>query len=536
MPKQFSVRLAEALNVSPAFDNCFFHSYAAHLLANKLPLPKDLFTFKSIMGPESPASQLQARFPNEHSLSLFAEYAQGHNPEDEPLFPNFIVDKTLVLGFLMREWFATQLSQNMGLADATQEDAIKYFNIYRVFRWDDVEPNTLLDGANGCLYTANKEFLEFFVGYHPGKELISEQDFRFAAYFREAKGNEDKAIAAYWKAEGYQKYFQLIANPSAKLAYHEVVPVLKMLGQTLTIYDSRDGSKVYSHEESKELPEMELKLDATMGHYFLLKTDETEPLLTEYAKSMEQYLRDRETVLRVVGNKDLAAEEQSSLLVGAICPNGHLSKSPFDSLIDKVDHLVEFVQERKQAQLLIERQRQLDEQERQRKLDEQAINQPKNKVSKRVSEAEENFNEHLRLLNLKIENLQTRKNIADRKGNTQASARLENAREAAFILHRDLKAAGTIYFNQPNRATYRTFKRDCDALIQTARRHLDQHSGWSEFLVNLALGIATAGVGVLVKGLINLAMDRSFFFVHKTDSSKKVDDLEKDVNNAAPSA
>ncbi|MCL9683988.1 hypothetical protein [Legionella maioricensis] len=377
MPKQLTDRLKEALNVSPAFDNCFFHSYAAHLLANKLPLPKDLFTFKSILGAESPASKLQARFPNQEALFLFEEYAHRHHPEQAPLSPHFIVEKTLVLGFLMREWFATQLSQNVGIADNLQEDAIKYFKIYREYRWDEVDSSALLGGANGCLYAANQEFLEFFVCYDSSSDSSSNP--RFAQYFREARDDTDKALAAYWQAEGYQNYFRLIANPRAKIAYNEVVPVIKMLGQSLTIYDSKeDGSDkdratVYSYKGNEEIPEMEVKFNAEMGHYYLLKTDETESLLKEYELSFKQYTDDRAEVLNVAGNKenkDIAANTKPSLLLGATCPDGHLSKPAFTLLLDRVDHFQAFIQEHQRRQKQLEEQQHAQQLEEQRKLKE----------------------------------------------------------------------------------------------------------------------------------------------------------------------
>ncbi|EHL32411.1 hypothetical protein [Legionella drancourtii] len=61
MSKELSEKIKQALDVAAAFDNCFFHSYAMYLIANKLSLPKELFTFVSILGDESPASQLQKK-------------------------------------------------------------------------------------------------------------------------------------------------------------------------------------------------------------------------------------------------------------------------------------------------------------------------------------------------------------------------------------------------------------------------------------------------------------------------------------------
>ncbi|BCA96480.1 hypothetical protein TUM19329_28410 [Legionella antarctica] len=358
MAKPLPERLAAALNVSGAFDNCFFHAYATHLLANKLPFPEDLFTFASIKGKESPASQLQERFPNQDSLSLFAEYTQRHHPDSPLISPNFIVEKTLVLGFLMREWFATQMSQNLNVANRIQEDALSKFANYRSLRWDEIDTDLLLSGPEGVLYTANKEFLEYFVEHNPNNGVLTEEEARFKQYFTNANEDENEALAVYWKAEGYQKYCQLIASPSTKLAYNDVMPVIELLDQPLTIY-STDQTIIYTTKGRDDFPKMEVKLNAMVGHYYLLKTDETAPLLREYAQSMEQYTVDREVVLRVIGNKDLAADEQSSLLVGSICPDRHLSKPAFNLLLDKVDHFQTFIHEHQQSELLQAQQEQL---------------------------------------------------------------------------------------------------------------------------------------------------------------------------------
>lgn len=73
---------------------------------------------------------------------------------------------------------------------------------------------------------------------------------------------------------------------------------------------------------------------------------------------------------------------------------------------------------------------------------------------------------------------------------------------------------------------YQTFNKTCTDVIDKERPQLDKHRGWSEFLINLAIAIPTAGIGLLVKGAINLAQNNSFFFVHKTESSKIVDEIK----------
>ena len=94
MTKSLKDRLQESIDVSGAFDNCFFHTYAAHLITNGVDLPEKLFNFESILGEESHASKLQQLFPSQEALDLFAEYHDLKDSEDEPLSSEFLVEKT----------------------------------------------------------------------------------------------------------------------------------------------------------------------------------------------------------------------------------------------------------------------------------------------------------------------------------------------------------------------------------------------------------------------------------------------------------
>ncbi len=535
MPKSLRVRIEEALNVSGAFDNCFFHTYTIYLLANKLPLPEDLFTFKSILGAESPASKLQARFPNQDSLSLFAEFAQRHHPDEAPLSPDFIVEKTLVLGFLMREWFATQMAQSVAVANRIQEDALTKFKNYRTSRWDEIDTDLLLSGPEGVLYTANKAFLEYYMTHHPQNGTLTEEEARFKKYFTDAAEDEDKALEAYWKAEGYQNYCRLIANPSTKLAYNDVMSVIEMLNQPLAIYNI-DQSIIYSNKGREDLPKMEVKFHAMAGHYYLLKTDETAPLLREYAQSMEQYAIDREVVLRVIGDKNLAAEEQSSLLVGAICPNGHLNKPSFNLLLDKVDLLHEFVREHQQSELLKARQeeqlrKQQEEEQSAKKLEEERVAHQHQKPSTTTPSAQA----HAVPNPFKLEFDNKLELLANKMTQFHGKPKLERAYNAAKNLYTALKEEGDIYFGaKPSQSTYQTFKENCEGHITIARDELDNHRGWSKIILNVLAIVFTAGIGYLFAAGINMAVNKGKFTLFSTDSSLVIDNIEDSISKSNP--
>ena len=367
MPYSIPKRLAEALDVSGAFDNCFFHSYALHLMANKLELPQNLFTFQSISGVDSPASKLQKRFPSKDSLSLFAEHAHLH-PENPVVFPEFMVEKTLILGFLMREWFATKMLDNTTIRDDLLKTALISFNTYKEFI-AFMDKDELLLGNEGVLYSANDSFLTYFSA-RPKAESLSSEEIRFEKYFTVAGGDTNKALTAYWNSEGYENYCKLIATPGVKLAYVDVTPIINTFNQSLTIYNANQ-SITHNIDGNKDIPTMEVKLNPTEGHYYLLKTEQTTPLLNEYANSFKKYKEDRQEVLATVGNKDLAATQKSSVFVGAICPPGHLAKQPITLLLDKVDSLKAEVREH----LETKKQQEIADQERQQRLAQQVKEQ-----------------------------------------------------------------------------------------------------------------------------------------------------------------
>ncbi len=345
MSKELSEKIKQALDVAAAFDNCFFHSYAMYLIANKLPLPKELFTFVSILGDESPASQLQKRFPHQDSLSLFAEYSQRHHPHDKSCAASFIFEKTLVLGFFFREWFATQMAGNLKIRDAMHAEVLHKFIIYTEFR-AVMSKDELLMGEEGVLYAANEEFLEYFHRRSQCdiQDTLSQQEQQFEHYFTTNGEDKNKALIAYWNEQGYPKYCQLLATPGVKLAQNDVAPVIKLLGQRLTIYNP-NAMVLREIDGNVVTPKMEIVLYAADGHYCLLNTNATTTVFAEYAQSYAQYKKDRTETLASIGNKLTVANAKPSLLVGAICPPGLLEKAPFALLLDKVDVMSNFVTE-----------------------------------------------------------------------------------------------------------------------------------------------------------------------------------------------
>lgn len=158
-----SQRLSTAVDVSGAFDNCFFHSYAAYLLANGLPLPDDLFTFDSIIpGEESPARRIRALLPTAESLDIFVAY---HRTLDPASTSHCMMEKTLILGFLLREWFATKMANTPTIGETMlegEQGVVSLFKGYIDFVSNGVMPAEEFDSQTS-IYAPNRAFLDYCI-------------------------------------------------------------------------------------------------------------------------------------------------------------------------------------------------------------------------------------------------------------------------------------------------------------------------------------------------------------------------------------
>ncbi|KTD57655.1 GNAT family N-acetyltransferase [Legionella shakespearei] len=152
---------------------------------------------------------------------------------------------------------------------------------------------------------------------------------------------------------------------------------------------------------------------------------------------------------------------------------------------------------------------------RQEQLGQEQLRQDSNQSQKSHKE------EHHRIFKKSLKKLRDKAEELNRRGEPEAYS-------VALKLYKKLDKAGTIYFQQESSAEhFEKFKNKCEQHIGRSRNELDKHRGWSEFLFNFLLAIGTLGIGLVVKGAINLANNRSFFFVHQTDTSKKLDEIEE---------
>ncbi len=115
--------------------------------------------------------------------------------------------------------------------------------------------------------------------------------------------------------------------------------------------------------------------------------------------------------------------------------------------------------------------------------------------------------------------------ISDKASTLRDDGHSEAAKEATE-LHKKLTEHSKTYFANPTKETYLDFKEQAKKAIKEAHKELDNHRGWKRVLGNI--GLAILGIGVLY--LAAVLINRNVFF-NKTDSSEKLDSLEKLIDN-----
>lgn len=314
-PQLINFRIANAVDVSGALDNCFFHSYAAYLLSNKLPLPTDLFT-PNPANKNSPAEQLKQIFKGPDDLEMFNAHYQQKYPDAQP--NEMLAEKALVLGVLCRENFANQLSKDEAnkdqLFENNDENKISFLKIIDSYR-DFGRETVLADDRIAPIYESNREF---FDGLSQTPQANEKEDFR-----------------AYWDQQGYKNYCQHLAKPGVQVSFTDFDPVLKAKNIPYALYSNQDGSITAQNTGDTSKPKFELAISGADAHYSLLKNSTTETSLNDYAASMAQYKADREAIVAMQGtpeSKLKACTKMPSQLVGVICPKAEVG-NPVEILI-----------------------------------------------------------------------------------------------------------------------------------------------------------------------------------------------------------
>jgi hypothetical protein len=132
------------------------------------------------------------------------------------------------------------------------------------------------------------------------------------------------------------------------------------------------------------------------------------------------------------------------------------------------------------------------------------------------------FNQHLELIHMKIDEFE--KKIQSTNNHDYFLAQQE-----ALRLYSKLKTAQTdlLSTSQPIQEQALIFQKTCLKAINDSRFVLEKHRGFKQILAN----IASVNVSIATLGIVNLVTSRGMFdlFVTKTDSSKKLDNLKKDL-------
>lgn len=97
-------KIAEAIDVSAALDNCFFHSLALFFLTRPQFFPKSLFDKNELDAPS--VQELKKFFVDDIAKQQLTTIDSN----------KLLFDKTLILGVLLRSWFVQQLFVNKDLA------------------------------------------------------------------------------------------------------------------------------------------------------------------------------------------------------------------------------------------------------------------------------------------------------------------------------------------------------------------------------------------------------------------------------------
>ena len=515
-------QIKQSIDVAGTFDNCFFHAYALYLLANQLPFPENLFSFQSIIGQDSLASQLQKNFNNFDDLELFAQYHQLTTPDIQPLSSHFLVEKTLILGCLLREWFATTMLKNQVIADNMLEHVVQSFKTYRDFRKDGVAAETLLLGNEGVLYLANQDVLE-----------------------TNTQLNDDNAIKTYWQKEGYARYCRQIATCGTKLSSSNLLPIVQILNQAVIIYNASNKQPIIEYQTRTTTNILQLSLNVAEGHYHLLQTTTTNSLLTEYENSLLQYKHDREVILQMPQYTWQDADKKNSLLLRATLPTTQGHDRSVD-LLDRVRDMKQFVntskakqEQEEQQKLILLQAQELAKQEElaKQRAAEQAQRLAEQQHAKLVQEKyllistptvksqRKLFYHQLTQLQEQVESLWLRKKKAQPGPHKE---NLKNAYDTAQRLHTTLKTQADEFFN-PERIDidYEQFSSTCKGIIKDARTVLNQHRGYIKPLLTILMNMSL----ILVVIGRSLIAGECRFFKLATKTSGIVENLEKTIDH-----
>lgn len=363
MPRHAKTRLSEdqynnAVNVSAAFNHCFFHCVALHYLCNQIDFPPTLFEKHD--HDNEKVIELKEIFHDIQSFDLLNHFRE----EEREGSSNFLFEKSLILGFFFRSLFVELLLHDTNnqmerlrtstdiTAKGIDERSISFLGLIDYFyevetskiETDEMKINTLdtfnLMVAGNPIYEANKSFFS---------ELNSDEA-------RAHWCNRDwDFFQTYWLREGYRNYCYYLNKPNVKISYGDFISSLDLI-----VYDYDNKIEIVSSTAKSDLAEdelvdspiameefspnlLEIALNVKNEHYYLIPNEKNKVLLAEYSAQFAQYLKDRELLQRKSPHDVIIASKEfksSPFLLAILPPSCLKGKNPLTLLVNRIKGLL----------------------------------------------------------------------------------------------------------------------------------------------------------------------------------------------------
>lgn len=332
------------IDTSAAFKDCFFNNLALHFLKNGAELPEALFTNP---GDRSLAAQLLERFPDSAALNkYFTDMASlpGQSPliEGGAVEDNYLSDKVMVLGVLLRSLYQQQLINVADDDNSTKAREIKAFkqNLfeqlkpmlenYKEFVEAGMKPDlldTLIGGQSGPLYYALKTDLE-------GLKDNIDDPIELQTYWRDV--GAAKVMRYYGQLE------QPISAVEAKLFLRQLdVPALITTKTSADVEPTvLETVATIGDEPRAGIPAEPMTLGLANEHYYHTMTSEN-ALLLAYDASLRTVKAQRDELgsVRETGAKLEKCKTSRYISVAAEMPNADLSTAQkSDGIIGSIDN------------------------------------------------------------------------------------------------------------------------------------------------------------------------------------------------------
>lgn len=538
-------RLRSAVDISATMDNCFFHAYALHLMANGLSFPDDLF-----MPYETDSSDirdLKKIISSASDLTLFEDYDELTTG----IRQDHLAEKVLVLGVLFRSWFIHRVRKNekmMAMMFNDRENVALPF-YYLVESFDAGEEwlrENITETTN--LYKANQ------------------------AYFDSShlKRITENSARAFWEKEGYDNYLRYLNQAKVKIFVHEVEFMLRFNQLSYTIYNKLKTT--ISSENKADGPHLELAIHPGYEHFYLIANEKTAAFLERYTAQHKRSLEERTKVLSLdAQDKWALAKKSPFLLLEVTFPEADrpLEKNPLAVMTERLQELkseINLQQGQSKHDLFSDSRNLIFSSDFNVKktvvttavhplnplsdstltvspesppgtplaLKPAAISNPPTAVAKPTAsvakpstEQEKNYAYALYLLEQKVLEF----NDLSHQGKIP---KYQEAYVEIGALHRNLKGFWDDYLVSDKDEAYEHFAKQSITEIAKNKKRIEHHRGVGKIVTNVLLGILGIGVFYFAVCTVKWAMNKHFFFKPNTGTANIIHSLISDLEKLTP--